>query len=69
MPVILQSQPLLTLLCRLMMTLFLSTEFSKAQNLTVRCKLQGGHCFFGSCPSNRRRIGRCSPNGYFCCQR
>ncbi|XP_026517292.1 beta-defensin 1-like [Terrapene carolina triunguis] len=44
-------------------------EFSKAQNLTVRCKLQGGHCFFGSCPSNRRRIGRCSPNGYFCCQR
>uniref|UniRef100_A0A8C0FW64 Beta-defensin-like domain-containing protein n=1 Tax=Chelonoidis abingdonii TaxID=106734 RepID=A0A8C0FW64_CHEAB len=69
MPVILQSQSFLTLLCRLMITLFLSTQFSKAQILTVRCRLQGGFCSFGRCSPRMRRIGRCTPNGYFCCKR
>uniref|UniRef100_A0A8C3SM24 Beta-defensin-like domain-containing protein n=1 Tax=Chelydra serpentina TaxID=8475 RepID=A0A8C3SM24_CHESE len=53
----------------LMMTLFLSTEFSKAQLLSKRCRLRGGFCFSRRCPPRMTRIGRCTPDTHFCCQR
>uniref|UniRef100_A0A8C3SG34 Beta-defensin-like domain-containing protein n=1 Tax=Chelydra serpentina TaxID=8475 RepID=A0A8C3SG34_CHESE len=68
MPVILEIKPLFVLLCRMMMTLFLSAEFSQAQNPTS-CKLQGGICFYRNCPPFMPRyIGRCR-KGDVCCGR
>ncbi|KAG6934145.1 hypothetical protein G0U57_017745 [Chelydra serpentina] len=62
MPVILEIK-----LCRMMMTLFLSAEFSQAQNLNRRCVLRGGTCFYRTCPPFIKTfLGRCSKGGVCC---
>uniref|UniRef100_A0A8C3F6F1 Beta-defensin-like domain-containing protein n=1 Tax=Chrysemys picta bellii TaxID=8478 RepID=A0A8C3F6F1_CHRPI len=66
MPVILESQSLLTLLYRLMMILFLSAEFSQAYDLSRNCRLRGGICYIGICPRRMFRSGSCS-RGNVCC--
>uniref|UniRef100_A0A8C3FB39 Beta-defensin-like domain-containing protein n=1 Tax=Chrysemys picta bellii TaxID=8478 RepID=A0A8C3FB39_CHRPI len=59
---------LLILPLKFYLTLFLSAEFSQAQNFNINCIRKGGFCFFWRCPQNWKLIGFCS-NGYVCCIR